>query len=129
MKSIRQIKNFNGKKVLVRVDFNVPIKKGKTGSDYKLAKSLPTIEYLLKGGATVLLMSHLGRPKGKDNKYSLGPVAERLEELLQRKINLLPVAPIKDWKKTQEAVSSQASIIYGGCAGLSTRRPSSRWYQ
>jgi 3-phosphoglycerate kinase len=86
MKNIKQLKNISGKKVLVRVDFNIPIRKGKVVSDYKLVKSLPTIEYLLKNDAVVILVSHLGRPSGKDVKLSLKPVAKRLEELLQKKV-------------------------------------------
>lgn len=75
--------NFNGKTVLVRVDFNVPIKDGKVKGDDRIKKSLPTIKYIKEKGGKIILMSHLGRPKGKYNKdLSLRPVAQRLSEIL-----------------------------------------------
>lgn len=73
---------FDGKRVLVRVDFNVSINNGAIGEDYRIRMSLPTIEYLAKRGAKVILASHLGRPDGRDRKYSLAPVANRLSDIV-----------------------------------------------
>ncbi|HEX8983236.1 MAG TPA: phosphoglycerate kinase, partial [Ktedonobacterales bacterium] len=89
--TVRDI-NAHGKRALVRVDFNVPQDdNGAITDDTRIRASLPTITYLLDQGASVVLMSHLGRPKGKVNpKYSLRPVAERLGELLGRPVTLAP---------------------------------------
>jgi phosphoglycerate kinase len=80
--------DLKGRRVLVRVDFNVPIKNGVLGDDTRIRLSLPTIEYALAHGArTVILCSHLGRPKGKpDPQYSLKPVADHLSTLLKRPV-------------------------------------------
>ncbi len=88
-KTVRDIE-VAGKRVLVRVDFNVPIQEGQITDDRRIRESLPTIQYLLERGATVILMSHLGRPKGSRNpKYSLRPVAERLSTLLGKPVQFL----------------------------------------
>ena len=80
--------DFKGKRVLVRCDFNVPMDDNQNiTDDRRIVSSLPTIEYLMKEGAKVILMSHLGRPKGEANpKYSLLPVAKRLSELLNKDV-------------------------------------------
>jgi phosphoglycerate kinase len=75
---------FDGKRVFVRVDFNVSINNGAIGEDYRIRMSLPTIEYLTKRRAKVILASHLGRPEGHDQKYSIAPVAKRLKEIIGR---------------------------------------------
>ncbi|HEY1388165.1 MAG TPA: phosphoglycerate kinase [Ktedonobacterales bacterium] len=89
--TVRDI-DVRGKRVLVRVDFNVPLDEGGAiTDDTRIRASLPTIRYLLDHGAAVILMSHLGRPKGKvDPTYSLKPVAERLSELLGQPVALAP---------------------------------------
>jgi phosphoglycerate kinase len=78
------------KRVLVRCDFNVPLENGEITDDRRITEALPTIEYLLKNGAAVILCSHMGRPKGVTPEFSLKPVAERLSELLKQDVTLLP---------------------------------------
>ena len=77
----------SGKTVLIRVDYNVPVENELVVDDYRILKSIPTIEYCLDQGAKVVLMSHMGRPKGKiDDKLSLIPAGEKLAELLEMPI-------------------------------------------
>ncbi len=88
--SIRDL-DLKGKRVFIRVDFNVPIKNGEITSDKRIRASLPTIQYALEQGAGVILASHLGRPKGKRvPEMSLAPVAKRLSELLGRPVKMAP---------------------------------------
>ena len=88
--SIRDF-DFTGKKVLVRCDFNVPLEDGKITDDRRISEAVPTIDYLLKNGAAVILCSHLGRPKGGPTpEFSLRPVANQLSSLLYKNVNLLP---------------------------------------
>ncbi len=78
-----------GKRVLVRCDFNVPLSEGKITSDKRIVASLPTIQYLIKNNAKVILCSHLGRPKGEFKpEFSLAPVAVRLSELLGQEVKM-----------------------------------------
>src|SRR5436190_14352080 len=86
--TIRDV-DWSGKRALVRVDFNVPMEDGRITDDTRIRAALPTIQYLLDHGASVVLMSHLGRPKKADDALRLAPVAERLAALLNRPVQAI----------------------------------------
>jgi phosphoglycerate kinase len=91
-RSVRDL-DLNGKRVLVRVDFNVPVKDGQVTDDTRIQRALPTIRHILSEGGHPILISHLGRPKGEpDPKYAMDPVATRLEELLGERVLKLGAA-------------------------------------
>lgn len=87
-KTVRDI-DVRGKRVFVRVDFNVPLDHGRITDDQRIRASLPTIQYVLGHGALVILASHLGRPKGPDDSLRMDPIAARLSELLDRPVKKL----------------------------------------
>ncbi|MGI6258315.1 MAG: phosphoglycerate kinase [Anaerolineaceae bacterium] len=94
--------NVEGKKVIMRVDFNVPLKDGKIQDDTRITAALPTIKYLLEHGAAVILMSHLGRPKTKEDlEFSLRPVAEYLGTLID--------APVKFAEDCRGEIAKEAA--------------------
>jgi phosphoglycerate kinase len=89
-KTVRDV-DLKGKRVLMRVDFNVPMQNGKVSDDKRIRASLPTIKYVLDQGASLILMSHLGRPKGgPDPEFSLRPAAEVLSSLLGIPVKMAP---------------------------------------
>ncbi len=91
-RSVRDL-DVQGKRVLVRVDFNVPVKDGRVTDDTRIRRALPTVQYLLSEGARPVLISHLGRPKGEpDPKYEMAPVAHHLGELLGEPVVKLDAA-------------------------------------
>ena len=90
LRTLRDASIKRGMRVLVRADFNEPVSNGKVSDDFRIKTTLPTIKYLLKKGAKVILISHLGRPNGKaDSTLSLAPVASRLSRLLKRRVILI----------------------------------------
>jgi 3-phosphoglycerate kinase len=111
-KTIRDIE-VSGKKVIVRCDFNVPLKEGVISDDIRITSAMPTINYLIEGGAKVILMSHLGRPEGEANmKYTLKPVADRISQLLGKEI-LFASAPevVNDEVKKAAAALEDGEVM------------------
>ena len=102
----------SGKKVLVRCDFNVPLKDGVITSDKRIVEALPTIKYLLSKGAKVILCSHMGKPKGQVNpKYSLAPVAAKLTELLGKEVKLAADIVGEDAKAKAAALAEGEAML------------------
>lgn len=101
-----------GKKVIVRVDFNVPIKDGKITDDTRMTAALPTINYLLEHGAAVILMSHLGRPKTKEDlEFSLRPVADHLSTLIDAPVKFAEDSRGETAKKAAEALKPGEVLV------------------
>ena len=94
--------NVDGKRVLLRADLNVPLENGEVADDSRIRASLPTIELLRDRGASIVLVSHLGRPKGHDPSLSMSPVAERLSELLGGPVEQAPAVIGEDVKAMAE---------------------------
>lgn len=105
LQTIDDIADVKGKKILLRVDFNVTLSDGKVQDDTRIREALPTINELLDKGAALIACSHLKRPKGKVNpKYSLAPVANRLEELLGKPIKRAHTVSGQDARDTAETL-------------------------
>jgi 3-phosphoglycerate kinase len=102
-----------GKKLLVRVDYNVPLnEQGMITDDTRIRETLPTINFLIERGASLILCAHLGRPKGQANpKYSLKPVAKRLEELLRRPVVMAPDCVGPDVEKLAQALQPGGILL------------------
>ena len=102
-----------GKRVFVRVDYNVPLDEhGNIVDDVRIRETIPTINYLIDRNAKVILASHLGRPKGERNpKYSLYPVAKRLERLLDKEVRFLPDCVGKDVEETVKSMKEGEVVL------------------
>ena len=102
---VSDLKDLVGKKVLVRVDFNVPIKNGVISDDNRIVAALPTIKYIIEHGGKAILLSHLGRVKSDADKkeLTLKPVAERLSELLEKPVTFVPE---NEGKEVEDAVAA-----------------------
>ena len=108
-KTIRDVK-WEGRTAVMRCDFNVPLKDGEITDDTRIRAALPSINYLLENGARIVLMSHLGRPKGKPNhEFSLAPVAARLSEYLGKEVKFVASDAVVD-----EDVKKAASELAAG---------------
>lgn len=105
--------DLKGKRVLIRVDFNVPVANGKVADDTRIRAALPTIKYILDRGASVVLMSHLGRPKGgkAEPEFSLKPAADRLSELMRRPILFAPDCVGPEVKAMAESLRREQHIL------------------
>ncbi len=95
MRTLKNIKNLHQKRVLVRVDYNVPLKNGIVQEDFKIRQSLPTLQYLQNHGAKIIIVSHLGRPQGVQENASLHPIKIKLEKFLKKKIKFFALNDLK----------------------------------
>jgi len=110
-KTIRDI-DIKGKTVLLRADYNVPVKDGKILDDYRIKQSLPTVNYLLEHGAKLIICSHLGRPDGKPNpEFSLWPVAKRLNEILDNDVSFVEDCVGKKAEKAAKKLKSGEVLL------------------
>ena len=106
-KTVKDI-DVQGKRVIVRCDFNVPMKEGVITDDIRIVSARPTVKYLMEQGAKVILMSHMGRPDGEPNmKYTLKPVAERLSQLLGQEVLFISSPVVVDDQVRAAAASLQ----------------------
>ncbi len=111
-KTVRDV-DLSGKRVLMRADYNVPVTDGKITDDYRLRQSVSTIEYILQQhDSKLIILSHLGRPKGADDKqFSLAPVAKRLAELLKREVQFAPDCIGNEVKKMASELPSGGILL------------------
>lgn len=106
--------DLKGKKVLVRVDFNVPMKDGKITNDNRIVAALPTIKYILEQGGKAILFSHLGKVKTEEDKAdkTLRPVAERLSELLKKEVEFVPVTRGPELEKAIDELKDGEVLLF-----------------
>jgi len=110
--TVKDLGDVRGAHVFVRVDFNVPLEGGRISDDTRIRASLPTLEYLTKGGARLALASHLGRPrKGPTPDLSLAPVAARLGELLHREVPMAPDCVGPDVRRLADALGDGGVLL------------------
>ncbi len=108
--------NLNNKKVVIRVDFNVPIKEGVVSDDTRIKAALPTIKYLLEQGATLVVMSHRGRPKGvKNPELSMAPIAKRFSELLEKDVKLASDVIGTEVKQMVDSLNKGEVLLLENC--------------
>ena len=114
--------NVSGKTVLMRVDFNVPLKDGKVTNDRRIVQALPSIRSVLAQGAKLVLMSHLGRPEGKgfEADYSIQPAGDRLAKLLGVPVRIGPQSVIGPEAGPRPATSSRSRSSVSGATSIST---------
>src|SRR3989344_4963556 len=94
-KTVKDIKELSGKRVFLTADFNISLSDGRVTNDTRIIETMPTIDFLLKKHAKLIIASHLGRPKGYDKKLSLAPVAKRLQRIAKHPVSLID----KFWEK------------------------------
>ncbi len=111
MRTLADLGDLQDKRVLVRVDFNVPISDGAVSDDTRIRAALPTLRELRQRGARLVLVSHLGRPKDRDPELSLRPTADRLAELLDAEVLLAPGVVGEDVRAFAEDVSPDAVLL------------------
>ena len=124
--------NFNNKKAIIRVDFNVPLDENfKVTDATRIEAAKPTIDKILKDGGSVILMSHLGRPKGVEAKYSLQPIVSKTEEILGQKVHFASdcigeiaenAAKLKEQMQSMTSNIASLNAVYGGMLSAMSNR-------
>jgi phosphoglycerate kinase len=110
-RTVRDLDLAEGERVLVRVDFNVPLEDGRVADDARIRAALPTIELLREGRARLVLCSHLGRPKGRDPETSLRPVSDRLGELIDAPVEQAPAVVGPEVRRAVERLEPGAVLV------------------